>query len=569
MWVADSADGKLYAYGLASKAHIATMDFTTPGTVGNNAPAGIWADDDTIWVTDRLEPKIYSYNIPRSTDATLSALTISPKDIIGFDTDRTSYELGVASTVNKATIAATANDANATVAITPADADAVTDGHQVSLSAGRNAVTITVTAEDTTTTKTYTVSVNQGVTTPLGWKAESDVDSVKHHGSELPRAVWADSNNIWVLDSQDEKIYGFNRTTQALTRTIDLDTSKQNYKSIWSDGTHIWVSYRTPAPTGLLAYQISDGARATDKDFTTLAAAGNTNPFAIWSDGSTMWVADNSDDKAYAYHLADDPGTTENEFATRDEDKDISLTGLWDDSEQNATSVWSDGSTIWIVGPYSDPSAHEIRAYRQSDKAHQAHLDIDINASGNTDPRSIYYDGTTFYVTDSTDDKVYAYNTPPSTDATLSALTVSPKNIIGFDPTRTSYEVGVASTVTQATIAATANDLGATVAITPADAVDTEDGHQAALSAGRNAVTITVTAEDTTTKAYTVSVNQGVDTPFGWNADKDFRRPHCRGHYNTRRNVVGRHDNVDSRRRRKQDIRLHPGHRSTRQHKRL
>ena len=114
--------------------------------------------------------------------------------------------------------------------------------------------------------------------------------------------MWADSDNIWVVDSQDEKIYGFNRTTQALTRTIDLDTSKQNYKGVWSDGTHIWVSYTRPAPAGLIAYQISDGARATDKDFTTLAAAGNTNPFAIWSDGSTMWVGDYSDFKAYAYH---------------------------------------------------------------------------------------------------------------------------------------------------------------------------------------------------------------------------------------------------------------------------
>ena len=52
--------------------------------------------------------------------------------------------------------------------------------------------------------------------------------------------------------------------------------------------------------------------------------------------------------------------------------------------------------------------------------------------------------------------KSYAFNIPPppSTDATLSALTVSPENIIGFASDRTSYEVGVASTVTEATIAA-------------------------------------------------------------------------------------------------------------------
>ena len=497
----------------------------TGWTIGDSS---IWrAAETSDWSTQNaslvVEVKGYA-NAAASTDATLSALTVSPKNIIGFNADRTSYEVGVASTVSQATIAATANDSGATVAITPADAADVTDGHQVSLSAGRNAVTITVTAEDTTTTKTYTISVNQGVTTPLGWKAESDVDSLKHHGLERPRGVWTDSDNIWVVDRQERKIHGFNRTTQALTRTIDLDTSKQNYAGVWSDGTHIWVSYTRPVPAGLIAYQISDGARATDKDFTTLGAAGNTRPFAIWSDGITMWVGDYVNFKAYAYHVADDPGTPENEFATRDGDKDISLSNLWNRFEFDPTGVWSDGSTIWVAAaPFSDPLTIALRAYRQSDRAHQAHLDIDISASGNDNPGGIYYDGSTFFVTDTTDDKVYAYNMPPaSTNATLSSLTVSPRNIIGFNADGTYYEVGVASTVSQATIAATANDSGATLAITPADADDMTDGHQVNLTAGRNEVTVTVTAEDTTTtQEYTVDVNQGVTDDFGWKAVDD------------------------------------------------
>ena len=449
---------------------------------------------------------------------------MSPKNIIGFDADRTSYEVGVGSTVSQATIAATANQSGATVAITPADADAITDGHQVSLSAGRNAVTITVTAEDTTTTKTYTVSVNQGVNTPLGWKAESDVDSLKHHEANRPRGIWADSDNIWVIDSQDKKIYGFNRTTQALARTINLDTSLLNYSCIWSDGTHIWACEGRSTSASLVAYQLSDGTRATTKDITTLTAAQNYSPFSIWSDRMTMWVADRNFSKAFAYHLVDDCNTPENEFGTRHESKDIELTDLWTADDHDPAGVWANNSTLWIAAaPVSEPSTLKVQAYRQSDKAHQPELDIDIAASGNTNPAGIYYDGSTFFVTDTTDDKVYAYNMPPaSTDATLSALTVSPKNIIGFDADRTYYEVGVASTVAQVTIAATANDSGATVAITPADADDMTDGHQVSLSAGRNAVTITVTAEDSSTETYTVSVNQGVDTDYGWKADDDF-----------------------------------------------
>ena len=99
-----------------------------------------------------------------SNDATLSALTVSPKNIIGFEAERTAYDVGVASTVTQATVTATANDSGASVSNTPADAKEDAPGHQVALSSGANTVTIAVTAEDTTTTETYTVRINRGVT---------------------------------------------------------------------------------------------------------------------------------------------------------------------------------------------------------------------------------------------------------------------------------------------------------------------------------------------------------------------------------------------------------------------
>ena len=71
-----------------------------------------------------------------------------------------------------------------------------------------------------------------------------------------------------------------------------------------------------------------------------------------------------------------------------------------------------------------------------------------------------------------------AAQTVSSGDATLSALSVSPKDIIGFDGGRTSYQVGVDSSVTQATVSATANDDAATVDFAPQDAVANVEGHQ-------------------------------------------------------------------------------------------
>ena len=158
-----------------------------------------------------------------STDATLSALTVSPKDISGFAADRTSYEVGVASTVTQATITATKSHSAATVAYSTTDAD-TSAGHQVNLSAGRNEVTITVTAEDTTTTGTYTVSINRGVTAAFGWKASDDFDGLITAENNLPLGMWSDGTTMWVSDLRDDKLYAYNLGTKARDASKDFDT---------------------------------------------------------------------------------------------------------------------------------------------------------------------------------------------------------------------------------------------------------------------------------------------------------------------------------------------------------
>ena len=50
-----------------------------------------------------------------SNDATLSGLSVSSEDVIGFDADRSSYQVGVDPTTMTATVSATANDSGATV----------------------------------------------------------------------------------------------------------------------------------------------------------------------------------------------------------------------------------------------------------------------------------------------------------------------------------------------------------------------------------------------------------------------------------------------------------------------
>ena len=180
---------------------------------------------------------------PRAPTPRSSALTVSPGNLIGFAADQRYYNVGVASTVTRVTITATATDSNASVAYSGTDADTSTTIHDVDLTAGSNIVNVFVTAEDGTAFKRYNVRVNRGVTDEFGWKAVDDLDGLRAAGNGNPTGIWSDGTTMWVADERDDKLYAYN----------------------------------------------TDGTRDSSKDFNTLLAAGNLNPWGIWSDGTTMW----------------------------------------------------------------------------------------------------------------------------------------------------------------------------------------------------------------------------------------------------------------------------------------
>ena len=105
-----------------------------------------------MWVSDLLERKIFSYNMPDDADATLSGLAVSPNDVSGFEPEVTAYHVGVANDVTEVAITATTPEPGATIEI---DGSAVASGsaHTVSLAEGRNDIAITVTAGDGRTTR--------------------------------------------------------------------------------------------------------------------------------------------------------------------------------------------------------------------------------------------------------------------------------------------------------------------------------------------------------------------------------------------------------------------------------
>ena len=336
-----------------------------------------------------------------STDATLSALTVSPKDISGFAADRTSYEVGVASTVTQATITATKGHSAATVAYSTTDAE-TSAGHQVNLSAGRNEVTITVTAEDTTTTGTYTVSINRGVTDAFGWKASDDFDGLITAENNLSRGMWSDGTTLWVTDLHDAKIYAYNLATKARDASKDFDTldaaGNDSPYGTWSDGTTMWV---TDFPDGkVYAYDMTTKARDVSKDFDT-----PDRPTGIWSNGTTMWVAVQLPARIYAYDM-----TTKARDAGKDFDT-LSAAG-----NTHPRGIWSNNITMWVT-----EEDGKLYAYNMASKARDADKDFNtLSAAGNGHPSGIWANTNTMWVSDSGDGKIYSYNMPviaPNTPA--------------------------------------------------------------------------------------------------------------------------------------------------------
>ena len=92
-----------------------------------------------------------------------AAITLTPT----FVSATYGYTASVANSVESTTVTATPTHARANAVTTPADADANTAGHQVTLTAGGDTViTAEVTAQDGITTKTYTVTVTRAAAQP-------------------------------------------------------------------------------------------------------------------------------------------------------------------------------------------------------------------------------------------------------------------------------------------------------------------------------------------------------------------------------------------------------------------
>ena len=181
------------------------------------------------------------------------------------------------------------------------------------------------------------------------------------------------------VERNDARLFGWTPTRDFNGLTA---AGNDNPQGIWSNGTTMWVA--DDDDDKLYAYALATGVRDTTRDITSLAAAGNDSPRGIWSDKTTVWVVDDLDKKLYAYTLA---------TGARDSGNDIIL----DPANGAPWGIWSDGTIIWVT----NNTGYNLYAYTLDGGTRQTDIEFLLNGDS-SGPRGIWSDGSTLWVSSST-----------------------------------------------------------------------------------------------------------------------------------------------------------------------
>ena len=425
-------------------------------SVGSNViTVEVTAEDDSTTQTYTLR---VTRAAPPSTDATLGALTLSGIDFGTFDSTTTSYTAQVANSVSQTTVTPTVNHSGANYVF---KLGGVTDTDGViSLSVGSNVITVEVTAEDDSTTQTYTVTVTRA--------APPSTDA----------------------------------TLSSLTLSgIDFGTFAPGTTSYTAQVANS-VSQTTVTPTvndSGASYVIKLGG-VTDVDGVVLLSVGS-NVITV-----EVTAEDDSTTRTYTVTVTRAEPSTPGQLSSDAKLSALTLSGIEFGTFDSTTTSYSARVANSVSETTVTPTVNH------SESSYVIKLDGVTDADGVVS-LAVGANVITIEVTaeDGNTEQTYTVTvtraTPLSTDATLSALSLSGIDFGTFAPGTTSYTAQVANSVSQTTVAPTVNGSGASYLIKLDGATDA-DG-VIALGVGSNVITVEVTAQDgQATQTYTITVTR-------------------------------------------------------------
>ena len=401
----------------------------------------------------------------QSTDATLSALTLSGVDFGTFASGTTTYTATVESTVTETTVTPTTNHSGAGSVI---KLDGVTDDDgTVSLGVGSSVITVEVTAEDGQTTQTYTVTVTRTAST------DATLSSLALSDAAFMRFSTDTSGRYIVVFASDTESYsaGFYHhiSETSVTATSNHPGASFVIKRNGTEDDDGVIALAIPTTT--ITVEVTAEDDTTTKTYTITAHRARPSTQASLS-GLTLSGVDYG-----TLHSGDTSFTA---------DVPYSLT------ETTVTATTRDPSATYVINLGGVEDDDGVIPLAAGDNV----ITVVVTAS----------DGTTT--------KTYTVTvTRPaaaSDDASLYGLAMTGIDL-GIGPGRTSYvrplKANVYHSVSETTVTARPNHSYATYVVKVGGVEDTD--RTISLAVGSNVVTVEVTAEDgTTTETHTATINR-------------------------------------------------------------
>ena len=270
--------------------------------------------------------------------------------------------------------------------------------------------------------------------------------------------IWADRFTIWISDFQFGRIFAYDIAQKIPKPWMDIQLVAENDSpgGIWSDGTTLWVV--DGIDDKIYAYKLSDHSRVPAFDFDFLLDgnehSGTSGTFDIWSDGETMWVVEESGTEIFAYDMPDYDRALEADTSlvdlqvssagdvgfnigrntyvvgvnqevrrarisatTSNPKANIRINGVEvRPAVEHPVDLNPGNNNVYIAVTAADGTTTEnfmLRIDRASIEPAGWNSEKDFNTlynAGNHSPNGIWSDGTTMWVGDKNDGKIYAYN---------------------------------------------------------------------------------------------------------------------------------------------------------------
>ncbi|MFS0725682.1 cadherin-like beta sandwich domain-containing protein [Paenibacillus sp. 1P07SE] len=438
----------------------------TSGSASDPIALNVGANAITVVVTaEDNSIKTYTITVTRaaSSNANLSGLTLSEGSLDpAFAAGTEAYTASVANSVTAIEVTPTTAVGTSSVTVNGEPVTSGSASDPIALNVGTNTISVEVTAQDSTT-KTYTVIVTRAAS------SNADLSGLMLSSGNLDPAFAPGTEGYSVSVANSVTAIEVTPTVEAVTSSVTVNGNAVTSGSA-SDPIALDVG---AANTITVEVTAEDSTTKTYTITVTRAASSNANL-------SGLTLSEGSLDPVFA------PGTEGYSVSVANNVTTIEVTPTVD---AGTSSVTVNDDTV-TSGSASDPIALNVGANA---------ITVVVTAEDNSIK--------TYTIT---------VTRAASSNANLSGLTLSEGSLDPvFAPGTEGYSVSVANNVTAIEVTPTVEAVTSSVTVNGNAVTSGSASDPIALDVGTNTVTVVVTAQDNTTKTYTITVTRAASESSG------------------------------------------------------